>query len=87
MGDQIQLAFSTIRLVTVRNGVRSVPLMNHRGRPYTLATLLVDICVMSKQELSDRIDLCKSDLKVSVGDARVKRIYCNCRLLGQRIRR
>ena len=52
----------------MRNGVRSLTLRNERGAVYPLAVLLVDISVLSREQVSEKEDFYKSELKVIFSD-------------------
>ena len=52
----------------MRNGVRSLTLRNERGAAYPLAVLLVDISVLSREQVSEKEDFYKSELKVIFSD-------------------
>ena len=50
-GDSTALAFCTARLSNIRNGVRALTLRNERDVKYPLAVLLVDISVLSSEQM------------------------------------
>ena len=55
-----------VKLSNIRNGVRSLTLRNERDLKYPLAVLLVDISVLSSEQIIVKENHCKTGLEVSV---------------------
>jgi hypothetical protein len=58
------LAFCTVKLSNIRNGLRSLSLTNERGVKYPLAKLLVDIKIASPEEVIEAEEIFENKLKV-----------------------
>ena len=64
-GESTSLAFCMVKLSNIRTGVRSLALTNEIGVKYPLAVLLVDISVLSSEQLLAKETCCKKGLEVS----------------------
>ena len=57
----------TIRVSNIRNGIRRVTFRNERdNKDQPMAIVLVDIQVLSLEDINDRISKCKRDIKVGL---------------------
>ena len=57
----------TIRVSNIRNGIRRVTFRNERdNKDQPMAIVLVDIQVLSLEDINDRIAKCKRDIKVGL---------------------
>eukprot|EP00092_Neocalanus_flemingeri_P025151 GFUD01027277.1.p1 GENE.GFUD01027277.1~~GFUD01027277.1.p1 ORF type:complete len:333 (-),score=60.14 GFUD01027277.1:59-1057(-) len=62
-GDNATLAFCMVKLSNVKNGVRSLTLWNERCKKYPLAVLVVDISILSWDEIIEKENFCKIQLE------------------------
>lgn len=69
------LAFSMLKLSSVRNGIRSLALRNKRGLKYPYAVLLVDMDILSSKDILEKEVQCKNGLDL---------IGCEKRLMQKR---
>ena len=66
-GPGLLSAQCTIRVSNIRNGIRRVTFRNERdNKDQPMAIVLVDIQVLSLEDINDRIAKCKRDIKVGL---------------------
>ena len=72
----------TIRVSNIRNGIRRVTFRNERdNKDQPMAIVLVDIQVLSLEDINDRIAKCKRDIKVGL----VKLVICFYPLIHRKL--
>ena len=66
MGEMLPLAFNTLKVASLRNGIRSIFLKDQWGGRLPFAVLLVEVCILSFYEIVDRQIHLGQDLEVRI---------------------